>query len=163
MRLKQPLHLDERFRVLAVVAGSYLAASAPLLVFGWQGRWWATLLFAASWPLALFAGAISFVFSSMIIRRPLTWAAGAVLAVVVLSLAVLYLATRSWIGWASVAIAAPAGLTFLCNRTAVAAPSLRTQVILKLATGRLLLGPQPERRSALRSQADDQTPARRTP
>ena len=131
MPLKMPLRVGGRFRVLAAVAASYLAAFAPLLVFGWQGRLWATLLFVASWPLALLAGAISFFFSTKVVQRPFAWAVSAMLTATVLSLAILYLTTRSWIGSASVVIAVPAALIFYVlarlwlQRAAVAEQSRR--------------------------------------
>ena len=104
--------MADRWRVAAAVAASYLLAFAPLLLSGSAGLWWARILMTTSWPLALLACAVSFVFRSSIIRRPLPWAICALVTAVGASVSALYIVTHSWAGLASIFIAAPAVAVF---------------------------------------------------
>lgn len=99
-------------KVLAAVAASYLAGFVPSLLSGPGGLWWAKVLLTASWPLALLAGVVSVVFASSVVRRPLVWALCALVTATALSVAGLYIITRSWVGGASLFVAAPAVLVF---------------------------------------------------
>ena len=67
----------KRFWVLAAVVGSYLIALAPLLLFGWVGRWLAELFLAASSPFLAIAGITAFLFAERVLEHPLQWAATA--------------------------------------------------------------------------------------
>ena len=104
--------MAHRLKVLAVVAASYLIGFVPLLLLGWAGLWWAKILLTASLPLAVVASAVSAGFASSVVRRPLAWALCAFVAATALSVVALYVITRSWVGWASIFVAAPAAVTF---------------------------------------------------
>lgn len=102
----------DRLKVVVAVAASYLTGFVPLLLSGSAGLWWVKILLAASWPLALLAGAVSVVFTSSVVRRPLVWALCALATATALSVVGLYVITRSWVGWASIFVAAPATTVF---------------------------------------------------
>lgn len=71
------VRLSTRLGVSAAVITSYLITLAPLLFFGWDGRWFATLLLFVVAPFLASAGATAFLLADRVVRRPFAWAGAA--------------------------------------------------------------------------------------
>ena len=62
-----------RVAVVAAVCVAYAIAFAPLLVLP-QGPWLIMMLAASSWPMALTAVVLAFIFASRVAEHPWRWA-----------------------------------------------------------------------------------------
>lgn len=124
MASDQALPLSVRLRVVSAVIVGYLAALAPLLLFGPEGGWWFGVLLLGSTPLLAFAGLAAFFFAESIRRRPVLWASSAGIIALAASLITLRLLTRTWTGVlaAPTAVLAPLAFLYFLRVFKVAAP-----------------------------------------
>lgn len=102
-----------RLRVTAAVVCSFFAALAPLLLFGWEGLWWAKILMIGGAPFLGIAAIAAFTFAGAILRRPLVWAEIASATVITVSIVGLWFLTGSLVGLASLPIALLAPVIFV--------------------------------------------------
>ena len=113
MARAQSVLMMVRLRVTAAVVFSFFAALAPLLLFGWEGLWWAKILMIGGTPFLGIAAITAFTFAGAILRRPLVWAGIASGTAITVSIAGLWLLTGSVIGLASLPIALLAPVIFV--------------------------------------------------
>ena len=109
------LHSTRRNRVEVVgaVCAAYAMAFLPLIVLP-QGAWLISLLAAGSWPLALIAATLAFVFANRIAEHPWRWAIVASASAIVLAcLALQLLAGQGKLGLFGLPIAVLAPPAFI--------------------------------------------------
>ena len=113
MERAQSVLMMVRLRVTAAVVCSFFAALAPLLLFGWEGLWWAKILMIGGAPFLGITAITAFTFAGAILRRPLVWAGIASATAITVSSVGLWLLTGSAIGLASLPIALLATVIFV--------------------------------------------------
>jgi hypothetical protein len=106
------MSLAMRTHVVSAVVASYFLGFIPLVVAGWTGIWWISILLPSSLPLLPIACLLAFFFAKSITKHPVIWSLGAFAAVTTVSELVSYLLSNSMIGLVSILETIPATMIF---------------------------------------------------